>query len=265
MDTLDSRLADMIENIDAVTKDPDLTKSRTIILDYSHLNLETLRYPKEINLLTHLDLSNNNLQNIPSLKFSNIEIFDCGSNKLTQLPPLPSTIIEINCVDNIISSLDPILPLCPRLKRIDCSFNKLKSIPKFTMIDTIVFSNNAITSISDLPTVTTIICNENGLETVSNLPRLKVLDACYNKLKSITDLPSLEELYCSNNLLEQIDQIPKVVWIDCYKNHLKLIKYFPQLKEIIFDYNESLVIDNRYKIVHIHKSEVRQLMHLTMG
>ena len=89
LDTIDSRLSDMIENIDEVTKNEDnVTISKTVILDFSHMNLETLRYPKEINLLTHIDLSNNNLKHIPSLKFSNIEIFDCGSNKLTQLPSI---------------------------------------------------------------------------------------------------------------------------------------------------------------------------------
>jgi Leucine-rich repeat (LRR) protein len=110
-----------------------------------------------------------------------------------------------------------------------------------------------------------IIANENGLEKVTGLPAVKVLNVCYNKLKKIEGFPVLEELYCSNNLIHTISDIPNVEIIDCYKNDLTKILYFPKLKEIIFDFNDRLSIDTRYKIGHVHKSDLRKLMHLTMG
>jgi hypothetical protein len=75
-----------------------------------------------------IDLSKRNLTYIPKsiIRFTNLKGLDCSYNKITELPPLPPTLIELWCGYNKITKLPP---LPPTLETLLCGYNNLTRLP----------------------------------------------------------------------------------------------------------------------------------------
>lgn len=135
-----------------------------------------------------LDLSNLDLTEIPLLPSSLIEL-RCGTNRLTFLPELPPSLLRLYCSSNQLTFL-PHLP--SSLITLTCQFNQLKTLPP-------------------LPTtLTMILCDVNQLTTLPELPtQLTYLSCSMNQLTSLPTLSQgLEKLYCSDNLLQILPDLP---------------------------------------------------------
>jgi hypothetical protein len=120
-----------------------------------------------------LDLSNLGLTSLPELP-DNLEILNCGYNKLTNLQHLPDTLLELYCSMNKLTSL-PTLP--KGLQKLVCYENQLTRLPDLP--DTLVFLNfetNRITSLPTLPNnLEHLVCHNNPIN-LKNIDTTKVPD-----------------------------------------------------------------------------------------
>ncbi len=106
-------------------------------------------------------------------------------------------IIELDCSNNKLKSI----PTLPNLTVLHCSFNKLESVPSLINLTKLICYNNRLKSIPSLPNLTYLGCSYNQLKSIPSLPNLNQLFCSFNKLESITRLPNLTCLYCSKNKL----------------------------------------------------------------
>lgn len=133
------------------------------------------------------------LTELPPLP-SRLKIFAITDTGIEKLPPLPRTLIELECTNNKIkdSGLPDELP--QRLELFNCEGNKLTKI-KNILPDRIVSffcSNNNLTELPFIPiSIREIECNHNLITTIQSFasyPYLHNLDISYNR---ITRLPKI--------------------------------------------------------------------------
>ena len=137
------------------------------------------------------------------------------------------------------------------LQRLDCSNNKLKSLPNLpNLLQELCFYNNQLTSFPDLPNSLQILdCSYNQITSLPNwvtsfpclrLPNsLKELCCDSNQITSLPNLPdSLQELYCGFNQLTSLPNLPdSLIALECRNNQLKSL---PDLSDSL----QNLYCDN---------------------
>ncbi|KAK2358711.1 plant intracellular Ras-group-related LRR protein [Trifolium repens] len=181
---------------------------RLQIVDLSGMSLDSLPNPS-LNLATicKLDLSNNNLQNIPeslTARLLNIVVLDVHSNQLRSLPNSIGCLSKLkllNVSGNLIQHLPKTIENCRALEDLNLNFNKLIQLP-----DTIGY---------ELLNLKKLSINSNKLlflpRSTSHLTSLKILDARLNCLRSLPEdlenLVNLEILNVSQNF-QYLDSIP---------------------------------------------------------
>ena len=173
--------------------------------------------------LTSLDISNKGVSDLTGIGgFTSLKSLNCHSNKLTQLPALPSTLTTLQCDVNQITSL-PTLPA--GLTTLSCSYNQLPFLPNLpNTLTALACNNNQLTNLPDLPnTLTSLTCSNNQLVALPNaLPAgLKTLFCLSNKLTQLPTLPnSLATLYCQENQISCLPALPSslsVLYLDADK------------------------------------------------
>jgi len=101
--------------------------------------------------LTSLNVSLNNISNLTGIDgFTGLQYLFCGSNKLTLLPTLPSTLTYLDCGSNKLTLL-PTLP--SGLQFLKCYYNPLTSLPDSlpSSLQNLDCHNNKLTSLPTLP------------------------------------------------------------------------------------------------------------------
>ena len=98
-----------------------------------------------------LDLSNRNLrsEDLAKVDLTGVTMLCVYANKLTFLPTLPPTLIELDCSNNTLISL-PDLP--SNLKVLNCAVNELTSLGTLpSNLKVLLCSYNKLTDIPDIP------------------------------------------------------------------------------------------------------------------
>jgi hypothetical protein len=144
------------------------------------------------------------------------------------LPTLPSTLTDLQCDNNELTSL-PALPSA--LTRLGCYDNQLISLPKLPSgLIGLNCGDNKLTSLPTLPsTLTDLHCDNNELTSLPTLPSaLAYLSCNKNQLISLPKLPSeLFQLYCSHNRLSSLPALPSTLtWFHCDNNNLTSFPVF---------------------------------------
>ncbi|KAK7388162.1 hypothetical protein VNO78_22970 [Psophocarpus tetragonolobus] len=177
-----------------------IEEERLEIVDLSGMSLESLPNPS-LNLATicKLDLSNNNLQNIPeslTARLLNMVVLDVHSNQLRYLPNsigCLSKLKVLNVSGNLIEYLPKTIENCRSLEEVNANFNKLIQLPESIGLELLNLKKLSVNSnkLMFLPRST------------SQLTALKVLDARLNCLRSLPEdlenLINLETLNVSQN------------------------------------------------------------------
>lgn len=94
---------------------------------------------------------------------------DLSHLNLTELPDIPPNCVKLDCSHNKLISL-PELPNCEKL---DCSCNKLTKLPRLPKIDFLICSNNKIVYLEDIPQPSiymflgTFFCTDNDFLYIS--------------------------------------------------------------------------------------------------
>ncbi|KAJ1400647.1 Leucine-rich repeat [Sesbania bispinosa] len=194
--------------IKTTERNKGIEEERLEIIDLSGMSLESLPNPS-LNLATicKLDLSNNNLQNIPeslTARLLNVVVLDVHSNQLRSLPNSIGCLSKLkilNVSGNLIEYLPKTIENCRALEELNANFNKLIQLP-----DTIGF---------ELLNLKKLAVNSNKLvflpRSTSHLTSLKILDARLNCLRSLPEdlenLINLEILNVSQNF-QYLESLP---------------------------------------------------------
>ncbi|KAI4335337.1 hypothetical protein L6164_013991 [Bauhinia variegata] len=178
------------------------------VVDLSGMSLDSLPNPSlNLAIICKLDLSNNNLQNIPeslTARLLNVMVLDVHSNQLRTLPNSIGCLFKLkllNISGNLIECLPKTIENCRALEELNANFNKLNRLP-----DTIGF---------ELVNLKKLSVNSNKLaflpHSVSHLTALRILDARLNCLRSLPDdlenLINLEILNVSQNF-QHLETLP---------------------------------------------------------
>lgn len=185
-------------NPDAKNKRPTLSNQGGMVFDIEEY-LNSL--PEDT---IKINVSHKNLTYLPDLsRFKKLQTLNCSYNKLTALPKLNETLLELDCSFNNLTVL-PTLNV--NLQILDCSFNRqLFTLPEI---------NKKLQELH---------CIDIGLTALPALnKKLEVLDCSENKLTILPQLNrKLQELYCRKN---QITVLPtlnkKLQLLDCSENKL---------------------------------------------
>lgn len=150
-----------------------------------------------------INVSGKSITRLPNLsRFTNLKILLCGSNKLTELPPLPETLRRLCCSHNYLTSLPP---LNRELKILSCKNNKLTSLPRLnSKLRQLMCFNNELTYLPRLNSkLLNLKCSHNKITSLPRLNRnLLELNCSHNKITSIPELNNrLRLLICSYNEL----------------------------------------------------------------
>jgi len=175
---------------------------------YDISNKELTEMPDIPENVTHLNMSNNNIQYI--------------SNKL------PPKLIELNCSNNKITLIDDLSNLSS-LQTLKIGNNNLKCLPNLpNSIKNLIINNNNINKINKFPTLLIQFdCSFNKFKSFPNFPTTFSIFRCNNNL--IRFFPNLKntslyEFDCSNNLIELIPEIPSTLSIYNAKNNKLIFK-----------------------------------------
>ncbi|KAK1392898.1 plant intracellular Ras-group-related LRR protein 6-like [Heracleum sosnowskyi] len=170
------------------------------VLNLSGMSLDSLPNPSiNLALICKLDLSNNNLQNIPeslTARLLNVAVLDVHSNQLKTLPNSIGCLSKLkilNVSGNLLQFLPRTIENCRSLEELNANFNMLTK-----MTDTLGF---------ELINLKKLSVNSNKLaflpSSTSHLTNLCILDARLNCLRCLPDdlenLINLKVLNVSQN------------------------------------------------------------------
>ena len=108
----------------------------------------------------------------------------------------------------------------PNCVKLNCSYNKLTTLPDLPSCQYLYCYNNQLTTLPDLPNCQELDCGNNQLTTLPDLPNCQEL-YCYNdQLAKLPDLPNCRKLCCSNNQLTKLPDLPNCQTLYCISNKL---------------------------------------------
>ncbi len=159
---------------------------------------------------TLLTISGLNITNLSGIEyFVNLQILECNSIPLINLPILPVSLIALYCSNNPLMTL-PALP--PNLRELFWANNQSLTLPILpNSLLVLACPDNQLTSLPTLPTtLNKLVCTRNQLTSLPTLPgTLNDLTCASNQLTSLPTLPSgLQRLWCDFNKLTSLPPMP---------------------------------------------------------
>ena len=223
--------------------------------------------------LTSMDVSDKAIADLSGIQyFSSLETLNCSSgyngpfgpppNILTSLPPLPHSLVTLNCENNSIASL-PVLP--NTLSDLNCIRNQLTVLPALPPSLKILWcSINQLSILPVLPdSLKQLYCDNNQITNIPVLPfSLKEL-CCYgNELNDLPSLPAaLTTLYCGTNHISHLPVLPNTLdYLHCSHSYLTSLPVLPDtLRVITCGYNQLTALPALPPHISILECEFNQL------
>jgi len=215
-----------------------------------------------------MNLRSQNLESLPNELPENLEVLDCGNNRLTSLPnELPNSIERLYCHYNRLTSLPNELP--ENLIELHCNHNELTRLPSLPeSLERLECQYNKLTTLdnsnSSVPVLKNRLkylkCDHNEFTSLPELPNsIKILDCQHNKLTSLPTLPeNLALLYCYNNELTTLPDLPKSLnGLECHNNKLTSLPNLSHIRHLTISVYQLILLDttelnkNRIEIINI--------------
>jgi hypothetical protein len=141
------------------------------------------------NSLTYLSCSYCNLSSFYTFESSSLSILSCDNNVLMELPNFPVSMSQINCTNNLLTSIN--LPVT--LSYLNCSYNNITTLPDPTPygLTTLLANYNQLSTlpINLTDTIVSMSMNNNPLGNFSMIPTSSLYLSFNNCI--IDTLPSL--------------------------------------------------------------------------
>ena len=202
-------------------------------IGYSRLDLSNIQLDHvnnlliEIKHLQYVNLSNNNLVDVPQIvQFENLQSLNLANNKIKHISyigeeeKLPN-LIHMDAKNNKITEFPGIK--CPKLQYLDVSQNLIMKLDKFEghgNLRTLRFSQNKLkhlNGLKELPRLEEAYFdgnNLNGLIGYENLPELKRFHLRGNRIEKFEDelpeLPALNSLNLRDNKISSKEEVKKL-------------------------------------------------------
>lgn len=227
-------------------------------LDLKHLELIKIPdLPEKIyDNISHLFLGDNKLETTIKLKkFKKLETLELSNNNLKELIDIPLTITELSCKYNNISKIRCL----PKLRRLDCSNNKITSIEKMDSLEILDCRENNLVEIPEFKSLKKLYCSENQIVNIHNLNEIEYLDCSKNKLKELPDLPKVVDLLiCHNNITNLPTNMNCVKYIEILNTSITLLQFYSTLKELYSGIDQIKKISSKYKVknTRVHKNKL---------
>ena len=258
------------DDLSIIASLPKLTR-----LNMAECGLSTIAALSEAQNLTHLDLSNNTLQNLVPLStmhtlqeiilnhnavvsldalsnLTNLETLDIAYNSVSDLSPLAScrSLKQLSAGNNSITILSALNNL-PDLNCLQLENNRISDLSLLSDCHSLTelnVSRNAITDISPLASLTNLKDLNFSYNQVEQLPKwddgnaLSNINGSYNALTSIDNLKNAENLsyvYMDYNQLTSINAIAgcyHLVMVNVYGNEIEDVSALTD-HDIIVNYN----------------------------
>ena len=192
----------------------------------------------------YLDLGYRGLDKIDMTKIESlmIRVLIVNCNNLVSLPPpekLPCLRI-LDCSHNKIESI----PFYPTVRELHCSYNRIKDFSaykssKLKILD--VSHNKEINLDVHLPEILYLFAHNCGFTSLksSNYPVLTILDCSENKLTHLETFPSAEEINAQKCTLSTMAYQPNILRLNVGGNGLK--EFVPHSKLEILEIQENLL------------------------
>ena len=158
----------------------------------------------------------------------------------------PSSLIDVNMITKLDCSWNKLtsLPIFPKITYLKCSYNQLTSLPLLLNITELWCDNNQLTSLPLFPKLTELFCSWNRLTFLP--PRLSKLTLLCCDGNALVSLPlrllELTYLQCQYNKLTSLpspSDLPKLTKVSCYNNALvSLPLRLPKLTYLDCSYNK---------------------------
>ncbi|XP_066246377.1 protein phosphatase PHLPP-like protein isoform X4 [Euwallacea similis] len=149
--------------------------------------------------LTHLDVSENNIEILDLGAVEQLQILQCSRNSLTQLILFGKNLISVIAGNNKLKTFTTSHPPI-RLTHLDVSYNELQTLPDWlsgcSELRCLFASNNALTSLPDH-----MFCNE--------MPFLQTVQLAYNQLQYLPMIQRrlpIQDLFLQNNSLSGLPE-----------------------------------------------------------
>lgn len=235
----------------------------SITLDLSHLDLSEFPPAAEVsvsivNNLKYLFISENKIQILKDLSYLNyLLVIDISNNNLTQLPKLPENIEELLIRDNNISDISSLVNY-DYLRRFDCTKNNIKDIPQIDSLNILICDNNQICGIPKLKNLVKLFCSHNTITNIYPISDLEILECNSNNLTKLDGFKNLRELYCCKNSITDIKNLNKIEIIHCYKTLITMMPYMNTLQELLCDHRDSFMLSKNYTLVNseVYKNKI---------
>lgn len=267
----------MFDNIDLDSLEYrllDYLKSGYENLDLSQIELKLFPNLSKLNDLQYMNMkclfiSENNLTSFPDLsQYHNLQIIDISHNKLSKIDKLPSSIVELNCKHNELIELNEFNSLsenCPNLIRLECSNNKLKTIPHYEKLMNLLCCHNEIIYLNEYQHLNHLICTNNKLIKIGNYENLKYLDCSNNNINELGNMNNLIDLIINNTHVTKLPNMNKIKYIEMFGTTNIQLNYFETLNDL-FCYKDSIsILSQKYtlhKKINITKHKDKML-HIT--
>jgi hypothetical protein len=185
---------------------------------------------------TELNLKNLMLTKLPPIP-EGVYNLNLDDNQLTRIDTLPDSLCALTCTSNYLESLPSSLP--PALRSLDCSWNRLRSIP--ALPSTLVFLdcslNRRLKSLPPLDHLVNLVelyCGGNCLKELppfssNKLQRIWCSTNNIERLPPLKHLTALKQLRCGENQLKTIPELPDTVHVlNCGQNQLSALPPLPK-------------------------------------
>ena len=191
--------------------------------------------------MASLDVSGLNIYNLEGIEyFKSLQTLNCSFNPLSDLPFLPSLLINLDCSYN---SLTNLLALSSSITNLNCLANQLTPLPALPSSLTHLYCqfNYSLTDLPLLPSsLYELSCFSCSLTYLPVLPAsFNVLDCSLNFITFLPALPSsLTALACYSNQLTSLRDLPSSLNIlECNNNSISCLPLLPLLLQSLYGLN----------------------------
>jgi len=210
--------------------------------------------------LTHLFLSHNKIETLPSIMAtSSLIVMNASNNPIKAFPDnIPKTLEQLNLSNCLINSISESALFNQELIELDISNNNLETFPRNPHIRALILSRNRIKHFpDDLPSIEYLDLSCNLLESISkeiSFIKLSFLDISHNKITKIGSLqgfPMLKNFKCQSNPLVssiQFQGLPNLEMIDLSSTHI-IIGSLPNDNVRVLTSEFGLINNKQYQLI----------------
>lgn len=243
-----------------ITSFPALPKS-TVVVRLDSNKVKTIA-PIVSETIEGIQMMSNELDDIPDISKSKIQLLYCCDNKISLISPnnLCQSLVSINVAQNNISVLPKEIFQLPLLQTLTIHDNFLKEIPAEIATSKLIQINISVNPISKLPALPPTLqwvlafnCKFTEIDqNIKNLPYLKVLDLSFNDISVLPKLEGVSNIFFAHNKISEMPPLWKdLLLVDLSYNNLSTATIPAECSSLQeFDVSHNNLKDFKYQGIH---------------